>query len=85
MGIDPFVYFEFKNALDQLELAKINAERELIGLPPLMPLSESLSCFVNAIGIVVCHSLSTPTAVDRIIRMDRVFSFYRSLLSIISR
>jgi len=44
MGIDPFVYFEFKNALDQLELAKINAERELIGLPPLMPLSESLSC-----------------------------------------
>jgi len=39
MGFDPFVYWEFKSALDQLELAKINAERELIGLPPLMPLS----------------------------------------------
>ena len=42
MGFDPFVYWEFKSALDQLELAKINAERELIGLPPLMPLSDSV-------------------------------------------
>jgi len=41
MGFDPFVYWEFKNALDQLELAKINAEREIIGLPPLMPLSDN--------------------------------------------
>jgi len=40
MGFDPWVYWEFKQALDNLELAKINAERELIGLPPLMPLSD---------------------------------------------
>jgi len=39
MPFDPTVWWEFKSALDNLELAKINAERELIGLPPLMPLS----------------------------------------------
>jgi len=38
MPFDPFEWWEFKSALDNLELAKINAERELIGLPPLMPL-----------------------------------------------
>ena len=43
MGFDPFIYWEFKKACDALELAKINAERELIGLPPLMPLSDNLS------------------------------------------
>jgi len=42
MGFDPFIYWEFKKACDALELAKINAERELIGLPPLMPLSDNL-------------------------------------------
>jgi len=38
MAIDPFIWIETKRAYDALELAKINAERELIGLPPLMPL-----------------------------------------------
>ena len=41
MGFDPFVYWEFKQAADNLELAKINVERELIGLPPLMPLLDT--------------------------------------------
>jgi len=39
MGFDPFIYWEFKQAVERLELAKVNAERELIGLPPLMPMS----------------------------------------------
>jgi len=42
MPFDPTVWWEFKKALDNIELAKINAERELIGLPPLMPLSDKL-------------------------------------------
>ena len=64
MGFDPFVYWEFKQAADNLELAKINVERELIGLPPLMPLWDIIThsvlspcSFLLQGGLVVYFSL----------------------------